>query len=91
MPPAERRWGTPASGATLAADAGVVQGQNSTLPRSSCRFESGHPLFRSVQTSRRPIVALHERRIVEHGNQDELVGKHGLYADVFSLQASGYQ
>src|SRR5581483_12230689 len=30
--------------ATMWGSAGVVQGQNSTLPRSSCRFESGHPL-----------------------------------------------
>jgi len=37
------------------------------------------------------IVALHEGRIVEHGNHDELVGKYGLYAGRFSLQASGYQ
>jgi ABC-type multidrug transport system fused ATPase/permease subunit len=33
---------------------------------------------------------LNEGRVVEHGNHDELMELGGLYAELFTLQASAY-
>jgi ATP-binding cassette subfamily B protein len=37
------------------------------------------------------ILVLHEGRITEHGTHDQLLRSGGLYAELFGLQASGYQ
>ncbi|HNP35500.1 MAG TPA: ABC transporter ATP-binding protein [Woeseiaceae bacterium] len=37
------------------------------------------------------IVVIHQGRIVERGNHDELMAKDGQYAQLFRLQAKGYQ
>jgi ABC-type multidrug transport system fused ATPase/permease subunit len=36
------------------------------------------------------IYVLHEGRVVQHGNHDELMASGGLYRELFELQASGY-
>lgn len=36
------------------------------------------------------IVVLDDGRVVEHGTHDELMAAAGLYADLFTLQATGY-
>jgi len=36
------------------------------------------------------IYVLHEGRVVQHGNHDELMAAGGLYRELFELQASGY-
>ncbi|MGA8203302.1 MAG: ABC transporter ATP-binding protein, partial [Woeseiaceae bacterium] len=37
------------------------------------------------------IVVLHEGRIVEHGSHESLLAENGTYAQLFRLQAKGYQ
>jgi ATP-binding cassette, subfamily B, bacterial len=37
------------------------------------------------------IYVLHEGRLVEQGSHDELIAAGGRYAELFTLQASGYQ
>ena len=37
------------------------------------------------------IYVLHEGRLVEQGSHDELMAAGGRYAELFTLQASGYQ
>ncbi|HEV8536204.1 MAG TPA: ABC transporter ATP-binding protein [Candidatus Limnocylindria bacterium] len=45
--------------------------------------------FSSVRSADR-IYVLHEGRVVEHGSHDELMALGGLYAELFTLQASAY-
>src|SRR2546428_10208601 len=45
--------------------------------------------FSSVRSADR-IYVLHEGRVVEHGSHDELMELGGLYAELFTLQASAY-
>jgi len=45
--------------------------------------------FSSVRSADR-IYVLHEGRVVEQGNHDELMDLGGLYAELFTLQASAY-
>jgi ATP-binding cassette subfamily B protein len=45
--------------------------------------------FSSVRSADR-IYVLHEGRVVEHGSHDELMELSGLYAELFTLQASAY-
>jgi len=45
--------------------------------------------FSSVRSADR-IYVLNEGRVVEHGNHDELMELGGLYAELFTLQASAY-
>jgi ATP-binding cassette, subfamily B, bacterial len=45
--------------------------------------------FSTVRTADR-IVVLAEGRVVEHGDHESLMAEVGLYADLFTLQASGY-
>jgi ATP-binding cassette subfamily B protein len=37
------------------------------------------------------IIVLHEGRIVEHGSHESLLAENGTYAQLFRLQAKGYQ
>ena len=37
------------------------------------------------------IIVLNEGKVVEEGTHAELIAHNGLYADLFSLQAKGYQ
>ena len=45
--------------------------------------------FSSVRSADR-IYVLHEGRVVEHGSHDQLMELGGLYAELFTLQASAY-
>ena len=45
--------------------------------------------FSSVRSADR-IYELHEGRVVEQGTHDDLLALGGLYADLFTLQASAY-
>jgi ATP-binding cassette subfamily B protein len=46
--------------------------------------------FSTVRMADR-IVVLDEGRVVEEGSHNELVGRGGLYAELFALQAEGYR
>jgi ATP-binding cassette subfamily B protein len=46
--------------------------------------------FSTVRTADQ-IVVIHEGRIVEQGNHDSLMAANGSYAQLFRLQARGYQ
>jgi ATP-binding cassette subfamily B protein len=46
--------------------------------------------FSTVRMADR-ILVLQGGRIVEQGTHEELVAKHGLYAELFNLQAAGYR
>jgi len=46
--------------------------------------------FSTVRIADR-IIVLQGGRVVESGSHDELVARRGLYAELFSLQAVGYQ
>lgn len=37
------------------------------------------------------IIVLNHGQIIEHGNHDQLIQQHGLYAELFELQARAYQ
>jgi ATP-binding cassette subfamily B protein len=37
------------------------------------------------------IIVLHNGTVIEDGTHDELVRRHGLYAELFALQAEGYR
>ena len=37
------------------------------------------------------IVVIHDGRIVERGDHDQLLAENGTYAQLFRLQAKGYQ
>lgn len=45
--------------------------------------------FSTVRSADR-IYVLHEGRIIEHGNHDQLMDQDGHYADLFRLQAAAY-
>ncbi|WP_203657038.1 hypothetical protein [Actinocatenispora rupis] len=44
----------------------------------------------SGSSNGRPAVPGDDGRVVEHGTHDELMAAAGLYADLFTLQATGY-
>jgi ATP-binding cassette subfamily B protein len=46
--------------------------------------------FSTVRMADR-ILVLTGGRLVEHGTHQELVGRGGLYAELFNLQAAGYR
>jgi ATP-binding cassette subfamily B protein len=46
--------------------------------------------FSTVRMAGR-IVVLSEGRVVDQGSHDELVGRAGLYRDLFTMQAAGYR
>jgi ATP-binding cassette subfamily B protein len=46
--------------------------------------------FSTVRMANR-ILVLSDGRLVEQGTHEELVAKHGLYAELFNLQAAGYR
>jgi ATP-binding cassette subfamily B protein len=37
------------------------------------------------------IIVLERGRIIDHGSHIELMARRGLYAELFELQAAGYQ
>jgi ATP-binding cassette subfamily B protein len=37
------------------------------------------------------IVVLSGGRVIEEGTHEELLTKHGLYAELFEMQAAGYR
>ncbi|MEU6431027.1 ABC transporter ATP-binding protein [Microbispora sp. NPDC046973] len=45
--------------------------------------------FSTVRTADR-IIVLRDGRIVEHGDHDSLMAANGLYAELFTIQASGF-
>ncbi|MFD1535415.1 ABC transporter ATP-binding protein [Nonomuraea guangzhouensis] len=45
--------------------------------------------FSTVRTADR-IIVLHDGQIVEHGDHDSLMAADGLYAELFTMQASGF-
>jgi ATP-binding cassette subfamily B protein len=60
-----------------------------TLAADKIAFLISHR-FSTVRMADR-IAVLDQGRIVELGSHDELVGKGGLYAQLFALQAQGYR
>jgi ABC-type multidrug transport system fused ATPase/permease subunit len=64
-------------------------GQLRTLAADKIAFLISHR-FSTVRMADR-IAVLEQGRIVELGSHDELVGKGGLYAQLFALQARGYR